>query len=71
MPAPGRDRLSYEYIQEIEKLPTLHSQGDGMRSYVGVLLHTSVGRESILLIDEPEAFLHPPQARQLGTMLVA
>lgn len=71
VPAPGKDRLSYEYIQEIEKLPALHTQGDGMRSYVGVLLHTSVGRESILLIDEPEAFLHPPQARQLGRMLVA
>lgn len=71
IPAPGSDRVSYEYIQQVEKLPTLEAQGDGMRSYVGVLLHTSVGRESVLLIDEPEAFLHPPQARQLGKMLVA
>jgi hypothetical protein len=42
-----------------------------MRSFAGVLLYTSVGRESLLLIDEPEAFLHPPQARELGRMLVA
>jgi predicted ATPase len=41
-----------------------------MRSFAGVLLATSVGRESIMLIDEPEAFLHPPQARLLGTTLV-
>ncbi|MGI0081454.1 MAG: AAA family ATPase, partial [Nitrososphaerales archaeon] len=61
----GQDRISRDYIVELEKLPTLQTQGDGMRSFVGVLLHTSVGHESILLIDEPEAFLHPPQARQL------
>ena len=41
-----------------------------MRSFAGVLLHTAVGHESILLIDEPEAFLHPPQAKLLGRMLV-
>jgi energy-coupling factor transporter ATP-binding protein EcfA2 len=70
VPTTGQDRLSLEYVQELEKLPLLHTQGDGMRSFAGVLLYTSVGRESILLIDEPEAFLHPPQARQLGRMLV-
>ena len=71
IPTEGQDRLSYDYVQAVERLPQLHLQGDGMRSFAGVLLHTSVGRESILLIDEPEAFLHPPQARLLGRMLVA
>lgn len=71
IPAPRQDRLSYEYVEALERIPLLHTQGDGMRSFAGVLLYTSVGRESILLIDEPEAFLHPPQARQLGRMLVA
>lgn len=66
----GEDRVSISYIERLEKLPTLHTQGDGMRSFAGVLLATSVGRESIILIDEPEAFLHPPQARLLGTTLV-
>lgn len=69
-PAPDEDRVSISYIEKLEKLPTLHTQGDGMRSFAGVLLATSVGRESIMLIDEPEAFLHPPQARLLGTTLV-
>lgn len=71
IPQDGQDRLSYEYIQAIEELSLLHLQGDGMRSFAGVLLYTSVGRESILLLDEPEAFLHPPQARLLGRLLVA
>ncbi len=69
-PTADEDRASVSYIERLEKLPTLHTQGDGMRSFAGVLLATSVGRESIMLIDEPEAFLHPPQARLLGTTLV-
>jgi hypothetical protein len=66
---PGEDRVSIGYVERLERLPTLHTQGDGMRSFAGVLLATSVGRENILLIDEPEAFLHPPQARLLGSTL--
>lgn len=67
----GQDRVSYDYVVELEKLPLLHTQGDGMRSFAGVLLNASVGHESILLVDEPEAFLHPPQARLLGQMIVS
>ena len=66
----GEDRVSLTYIERLERLPPLQTQGDGMRSFAGVLLATSVGRETILLIDEPEAFLHPPQAKLLGTTLV-
>jgi len=69
-PGPGEDRVSVGYLERLELLPTLESQGDGMRSFAGVLLATSVGRESIVLVDEPEAFLHPPQSRLLGRMLV-
>jgi len=57
------------YIKKIELLPKLHEQGDGMRGFVGVLLNAFVANYSILLVDEPEAFLHPPQARLLGKML--
>ncbi|NTV46614.1 MAG: ATP-binding protein [Chlorobiales bacterium] len=66
---PGEDRVSIGYLKKLERLPVLHSQGDGMRSFVGVLLHTFTSSCSIHLIDEPEAFLHPPQARLLGKML--
>lgn len=70
VPVPPEDRLSTSYLLKIKEFPSLESQGDGMRSYAGVLLHTSTGRESIMLVDEPEAFLHPPQARLLGSVLV-
>lgn len=69
-PKEGEDRVSLGYLRELEKLPTLHSQGDGMRSFVGVLLHSLIVEHTVILIDEPEAFLHPPQARLLGQMLI-
>jgi hypothetical protein len=56
----GEDRVSESYLNNLEKLDLLHLQGDGMRSFVGVLLNTIISNHSILLIDEPEAFLHPP-----------
>jgi len=70
VPKENEDRVSYGYVLELEKLPALQDQGDGMRSFVGVLLHSLVVEHSVILIDEPEAFLHPPQARLLGQMLV-
>jgi len=66
---PGEDRVSSTYLRRLERLDLLHEQGDGMRSFVGVLLNAFISNHSILFIDEPEAFLHPPQARLLGKML--
>jgi len=71
VPKEGEDRVSKNYLKDVEKLVTLHTQGDGMRSFVGVLLHSLIVDHSTILIDEPEAFLHPPQARLIGKMLVA
>jgi AAA domain, putative AbiEii toxin, Type IV TA system len=48
----------------------LQSQGDGMRSFASVILHLlTPNTPSVLLLDEPEAFLHPPQARLLGEFI--
>ncbi|GAB3255898.1 hypothetical protein GCM10027347_17360 [Larkinella harenae] len=69
MPKDGEDRLSVDYLTELNKLPTIEDQGDGMRGFVGVLLSVFVTFSKIVLIDEPEAFLHPPQAYLLGKML--
>jgi predicted ATPase len=71
IPMNGEDRVSVNYLKELEKLPLLHKQGDGMRSFVGVLLSAFISNYSLLLLDEPEAFLHPPQARLLGKMLAS
>lgn len=63
-PRPGQD-----YLDELAQLPLLHEQGDGVRSMIGLLLVLMTGHQTISLLDEPEAFLHPPQARFLGKLL--
>lgn len=57
------------YIEELRALPLVPEQGDGMRSFVGLMLALEATPYPLVLIDEPEAFLHPPQARQLGREL--
>ena len=49
----------------------LDEQGDGLKSFVSTFLTLHHKGNDILLIDEPEAFLHPPLARQLGEMIGA
>jgi len=63
------DRVSQEYLTELRKQPRLDQEGDGIRSFVGTLLASKVAARPLMLIDEPEAFLHPPQARKLGSIL--
>lgn len=63
------DRVSERYAEALMKLPRLDQDGDGIRSFTGTLLAAFCGAHPVLLIDEPEAFLHPPQARRLGRIL--
>jgi predicted ATPase len=45
-------------------------QGDGMRSFATIVLSLfQSDQRSQILIDEPEAFLHPPQARVMGMII--
>jgi energy-coupling factor transporter ATP-binding protein EcfA2 len=70
-PVPGKDELSREFVDQLQRTNVLlDSQGDGMRSFAAVLLHAlAADTHSIQFLDEPEAFLHPPQARLLGRYL--
>ncbi len=59
-----------EYNNKMKTQTMLGRQGDGMLSFAGLILRTFIPYQQILLIDEPEAFLHPPQARIVGRMLI-
>jgi energy-coupling factor transporter ATP-binding protein EcfA2 len=63
------DRVSDEYVLKVRDNPLLDMQGDGIKSYAGILFETVASERDITLIDEPEAFLHPPQMRRLGETL--
>lgn len=54
----------------LEALENLDDQGDGIRSAVAILASLITTTHSLYLIDEPETFLHPPQARILGRNIV-
>lgn len=62
----GCDRVSNEYVNLVRGCEKLHEQGDGIKSFAGIVLSIFAARYDVLLIDEPEAFLHPPQERKLG-----
>lgn len=71
IPDPERypDRVSDAYVKLVRDQPLLDQQGDGMKSYAGILFETVVSGRDMNLVDEPEAFLHPPQMRRLGKAL--
>lgn len=54
----------------LESLENLNDQGDEIRSAVAILASLITTTHSLYLIDEPETFLHPPQARILGRNIV-
>ncbi|WP_168724495.1 AAA family ATPase [Streptomyces sp. A1547] len=58
-----------ELVTAYRQLPPLVTQGDGFRAFVEILLNTVLRPTPVVVIDEPEAFLHPPQARLLGRIL--
>jgi hypothetical protein len=62
-------RPSREYQDALRAMPLLDDQGGGMKSFMGLALNILASVYPFVLVDEPEAFLHPPQARQLGRML--
>ena len=70
-PFEGEDRITDAYLNRV-RLSTvrLSQQGDGMRSFASVVMHLLAPTTfSLLMLDEPEAFLHPPQARLLGEII--
>lgn len=60
MGAPNSVMAANEWA---EKSLTISSQGHGLRAYLKLALSILQKHGSIIFIDEPEAFLHPPQRR--------
>lgn len=67
--APPVDNIPPAYRESIAKLRPLDEQGDGMRGFFGQVLPVVAATYPVIVLDEPEAFLHPPQAHALGVEL--
>lgn len=57
-----------EFIMD-NNLSPLDDEGDGYLSFVGVVVSILLSKGKVLLLDEPAAFLHPPQSRILGNWI--
>ena len=62
------DRLE-QYAERIAHYDQVQNQGDGIKSFTGILLYLMLDYFCTFLIDEPESFLHPPQARIMGQVI--
>ena len=56
-------------VETLRPYKKVHLQGDGIRSFTGVLLYLMLPFFKTYLIDEPESFLHQPQATMMGRII--
>ncbi|MBR5279291.1 MAG: ATP-binding protein [Clostridia bacterium] len=57
------------YADILKTYKQVQNQGDGIKSFTGILLYLMLDYYCTYLIDEPESFLHPPQARIMGQII--
>lgn len=62
------DNLEMKTENELQKYPLLEDDGDGIKDYVAVYLTVFAENKDVILIDEPETFLHSPMIPSLGQM---
>lgn len=62
-----REDSDVEY--RLKDFKILDHEGDGIRNFVASYLALNLKDKNILLLDEPESFLHPPLANQLGEII--
>jgi hypothetical protein len=62
----AEDRLEPAKMREYR---LIEDEGDGLKSYIAICLTLLLGRRPVVLIDEPEMCLHPPQAYALGQFI--
>jgi ABC-type cobalamin/Fe3+-siderophores transport system ATPase subunit len=58
--------IHHEAVQFHEKAQPIDETSDGVKAFVGIVSELIAGDPKVVLIDEPEAFLHPSLAFKLG-----
>jgi ABC-type multidrug transport system ATPase subunit len=68
-PPPSERTHEAELIEWMNAARGINSVSDGVKAFSGILLEVYAGDPKVIIIDEPEAFLHPSLARTLGREL--
>lgn len=61
--------LSSEAVDFFKTSTDITNFGDGIQVFVGLMIAVLSLPHKMILLDEPEAFLHPPKARSIGAYL--
>jgi predicted ATPase len=65
-PPPSERSMEDETLEYMRNARGIENVSDGVKAYTGILLQLHAGNPNVIIIDEPEAFLHPSLARKLG-----
>lgn len=65
-PPPAERNITEELIEYMREALPIEGVSDGVRAFTGMLIQIYGGEPEIILVDEPEAFLHPALAYTLG-----
>lgn len=60
------ERPTSEERSKLKSFPKVSEQGEGVRTLILLAQSMILGNEPIVFLDEPEAHLHPPQAKLAG-----
>jgi hypothetical protein len=70
-PPPDERSFNDEALEYMRKARGTDAVSDGVKAFTGILIQLSVGDPKVIIIDEPEAFLHPSLVFTLGKELAS
>lgn len=65
-PPPPERHLEDATLNWMKRAKHIDEMSDGVKAFTGILLELRAGDPRVIVIDEPEAFLHPALAFKLG-----
>jgi ABC-type cobalamin/Fe3+-siderophores transport system ATPase subunit len=68
-PPPDERRFHDETLAYMREALDIGAVSDGVKAFTGILLQLHAGDPKVIIVDEPEAFLHPSLALKLGKEL--
>jgi predicted ATPase len=68
-PPPDERSFNDAALEYMRRARSIEDVSDGVKAFTGILVQLYAGDPKVIIIDEPEAFLHPSLAFKLGSEL--